>query len=81
MPRYLNSYDTVDNESRLVSLPKNVVTRSYFTHVTVQGDSFASLALNYLNDEQRYWMIAEHNPQIKFPDSINPGTVVRIPLL
>jgi nucleoid-associated protein YgaU len=81
MPRYQTTYDTVDKQSRLVSVPVTTTTRSYFTRTTVQGDTFASLALEHLNDERLYWLIAEYNPQINFPDSINPGTVVRIPLL
>lgn len=80
MSRYSVTYDTFENESRIVSTRSNTVIRSYFTHVSVEGDSFTSLALKYLQDEKQYWVLADYNPQIKFPDFITPGTVLRIPL-
>lgn len=79
--RYSMSYDTVDSEAREVSLRVAKEKKSYVTHVVRGTESFTSLAYRYLNDERLYWYIADHNPQVKYPDLIPPGTIIRIPLV
>lgn len=79
--RYVASYDTLDNEAREVSVRIKKEKKSYVTHVVRGTESFASLAYRYLNDERLYWYIADQNPQVKYPDLIPPGTLVRIPLV
>lgn len=78
--RYYATYYDNGNEARAVS--DRVITKSqpYVTHVVQAKESFASLAGKYLNDERLYWYIADQNPQIRFPDIIPVGTIVRIPL-
>jgi hypothetical protein len=79
--RYSSLFDNdKDNEARTIS--ERVITKSqpYFTHVTESNESFTSLAAKYLNNEKLYWYIADQNPQIRFPDLIPVGTIIRIPL-
>lgn len=78
--RYVPGFYDNGNEARAVA--DRVITKSqpYITHVVQAKESFSSLAGKYLNDERLYWYIADQNPQIKFPDFIPIGTLVRIPL-
>jgi len=78
--RYYTTYYENENEARAVA--DRVITKSqpYVTYVVQAKESFASLASKFLNDERLYWYIADQNPQIKFPDIIPAGTIVRIPL-
>lgn len=79
--RYFNEYyNTNEDEARLVS--ERFVVRSvpYITHVVEAKESFESLANRYFGNEKLYWYIADQNPQIKFPDTIPVGTLVRIPI-
>jgi len=79
--RYSSLFDNdKDNEARTIA--ERVLTKSqpYFTHVTESNESFTSLAAKYLNNEKLYWYIADQNPQIRFPDLIPIGTIIRIPL-
>lgn len=79
--RYSATYYN-DNNEEARAISERLVTKSqpYFTHVTESNESFASLAGKYLNNEKLYWYIADQNPQIRFPDLIPVGTLVRIPL-
>lgn len=43
------------------------------------GDTLQHLAGKYYNDAEKWWVIADANPQIIYPDDIAPGTVLRIP--
>lgn len=52
---------------------------TYNTYVSRQGDTFDLLAARFLNDPERYWEIADINPQVQWPDSIPVGTTIRIP--
>lgn len=78
--RYTPSY--YDNKGEARAISERVITKSqpYITHVVQAKESFASLAGKYLNDEKLYWYIADQNPQVRFPDLIPIGTLVRIPL-
>jgi len=78
--RYSSTY--YDNAGEARAIAERVVTKSqpYITHVVQAKESFVSLAGKYLNDERLYWYIADQNPQVRFPDLIPIGTLVRIPL-
>jgi hypothetical protein len=73
-------YNDSNEEARAIS--ERLITKSqpYITHVVNSNESFSTLAGKYLNNEKLYWYIADQNPQIKFPDLIPIGTLVRIPL-
>ena len=51
----------------------------YTTYLAKSGDTFEKLAHRLYGDFSRYWEIADINPQVKFPDTIPVGTVIRIP--
>lgn len=51
----------------------------YYQYISRQGDTFQVLAARLLNDGNRYWEIADINPQVQWPDAIPTGTVLRIP--
>ncbi len=37
------------------------------------------IASKIFNDPTQYWRVADINPQVKFPDIIPAGTVIRLP--
>ena len=79
--RYFSSFDNnKSNEARTIAVRVLTKSQPYFTHVTESNESFTSLAAKYLNNEKLYWYIADQNPQVRFPDLIPVGTIVRIPL-
>jgi len=79
--RYLPTFDNdFNNEARSISQRMTTKSQPYITHVTKSNESFSSLAAEYLNNEKLYWYIADQNPQIRFPDLIPVGTLIRIPL-
>ena len=51
----------------------------YVAYTSQQGDTFMSLSIRFLNDQTRYWEIADINPQVQWPDRIPVGTSLRIP--
>lgn len=53
---------------------------SYTVYVSSDGDTFDLLAARFLGGSERYWEIAEINPQVQWPTSIPTGTALRIPL-
>lgn len=54
-------------------------TVKYYQYVSRDGDNFELLAAKILGDGKRYWEIADINPQVKWPNGIPVGTVLRIP--
>lgn len=46
----------------------------------VQGDTYQSLADQYLGTAFDWWRIADMNPQIFWPDDLAPGTIIRLPV-
>lgn len=59
---------------------KSTATVNYYQYISQDGDSFESIASKTLGDGFRYWEIADVNPQVRWPDRIPVGTVLRIPL-
>ncbi len=60
---------------------KKLNLKTFTIHTANEGDTFSLLAKKYLGDEYLYWMVADINPQVKFPDSIAIGTQIRIPFV
>jgi hypothetical protein len=54
-------------------------TKEFFPYTWVDGDSLGNLAYTYLGESKYWWKIADINPAITDPFSIEPGTVIRIP--
>ena len=53
---------------------------SYRTYRVKAGDRIDTIAHQAFGDANRWWEIADLNPQIKFPLDLTPGDVLRIPL-
>jgi nucleoid-associated protein YgaU len=45
-----------------------------------QGDTLENIAARILGTTERYWELADLNPQVKFPLDLNTGDTIRIPL-
>lgn len=78
--RYVSTFYNNDDEARAISERLLTKSQPYITHVVQAKESFTSLAGKYLSDERLYWYIADQNPQVRFPDLIPIGTLIRIPL-
>lgn len=44
-----------------------------------EGDRYDSLAAQFLGDPLKWWMIADQNPQVFYPENLQPGAMLRIP--
>lgn len=75
--RYTTKID--EKSQQVVSVLQQSKSVSYSNYVTRDGESFESIATNIYRDPRQYWRVAEINPQIKFPDVIEAGTLIRIP--
>jgi nucleoid-associated protein YgaU len=69
---------TLDASGQTASRSKFVVS-TYEVYIATQGDTFMNLSIRFLNDQSRYWEIADINPQVQWPDQIPVGTLIRIP--
>lgn len=76
--RSSDRYSVSDNNKEALRKPNNNAV-PYITYITRQGDTFDRMSHKLLNDFSRYWEIADLNPHVKFPDQLEPGTVIRIP--
>ena len=52
---------------------------NYTLYRCKSGDTLEIIAARLLGSTERYWEIADINPQIKFPLDLSAGTVIRIP--
>ena len=53
--------------------------QSYFIYEWVETDRLDNLATRFLGDPSQWWVIMDINPEIIDPNTINPGTQIRIP--
>jgi nucleoid-associated protein YgaU len=53
----------------------------YRLYPVVAGERMDTIATSLWDDPELWWQIANLNPQILYPDSIPPGTVLRVPVL
>lgn len=59
--------------------PKDKQIVLYSQYRASQGDSMSNIAARLLGDDRRWWEIADINPQIKYPEDLAPGDIIRIP--
>ena len=52
---------------------------TYEEYTYKEGDRLDNLAMKFYRDPERWWVIAEYNPQVTDPQRIPAGTVLRIP--
>lgn len=82
-------YETVEQltvqDSRLerrlvVEIPRYYPAR--FTsrkHVVSGEERLDQIASRYFGDPEMWWVVAAANPEVLFPENLEPGTVLRIP--
>lgn len=75
--RYTTSKD--ERTGVIVAVRKTKTSTSYDKYTARDGDSFESIAQLIFGDPQQYWRIADINPQVKYPNEIPVGTLIRIP--
>lgn len=54
--------------------------RQYTLYVVREGDTLERIARAHLGTSNRWWEIADMNPQVKYPLNLTVGTVLRLPL-
>jgi nucleoid-associated protein YgaU len=77
--RYTTSTANDVDKTTVIAVRKSTAAVQYVTYTSREGDSFAMLATRLFNDPSQYWRIADINPQIKFPDLLETGSVLRLP--
>ena len=68
-----------DSDGRAVTKRKTRTSKRYATTVTIQGQTFHQIAAKWLGDPKLYWMVADLNPHVPYPDEIPMGTRIRVP--
>ena len=58
---------------------KTLVAVPYFTHRVIEGDTLMNLSARHLRSDRRWWEIADLNPQVKYPEDLVVGNIIRIP--
>jgi nucleoid-associated protein YgaU len=51
----------------------------YNTYTWKEGDRLDQVAMNFYSNPERWWLIAEYNPEVSDHQNIPAGTVLRIP--
>jgi hypothetical protein len=57
----------------------DIGTITYEKYTWKVNDRLYLLAQEYYKNPTSWWIILEHNPEVKDPSNIAPGTVLRIP--
>lgn len=70
---------TLDASGQTASPKTKADAVSYSLHKVVEGDTLMNISARRLGSDLRWWEIADINPQIKFPEDISLGDVLRIP--
>lgn len=55
------------------------VPDSYSVHRVVTGERLDTLASRAYSDAELWWIIADANPELSYPDDLVPGSLIRIP--
>ena len=75
--RYTTAVD--ERTGNVIAVRKSKESTAYDRYTARDGDSFESIAQLTFGDPQQYWRIADINPQVKYPNEIPIGTLIRIP--
>jgi nucleoid-associated protein YgaU len=52
----------------------------YTLYTVREGDTLETISARVLGTTERFWEIADINPQVKFPLDLQAGDVIRIPV-
>ena len=66
-------------DGTIIATRKSTQIEKYSIHSVKFGETMESIAVGVYGDPTLYWRIADMNPQISFPDSLQVGDVLRIP--
>jgi hypothetical protein len=56
----------------------DIGTINYFEYAVIKGDRLDLIAKKFYGDPSVWWFILQKNPQIKDPNNIPVGTVIKI---
>lgn len=73
------SVKTVDGWHPTVFRPNMAITPARGEILSEDGEDFQVLAQRYYGNPELWWIIADANPAVLYPDNVPPGTVLRIP--
>lgn len=73
----ISRYQLDDDGIHASPKPQQLVL--YTLHRVNNGDNLLNIAARLLGDDRRWWEIANINPQVKYPDDLVVGDVIRIP--
>ena len=74
--RYTTSTGT---DGTVIAVPRAKQVEKYSIYTVRSNDTIDSLAVAVYGDPSLYWRIADMNPHIQYPDSLQVGDVLRIP--
>jgi hypothetical protein len=82
--RYVNSPILLVEGSDGVSRPTVyrgavALPRQFLHYQVVLGDRMDVLAYAFFGDPTLWWLIADSNPEVFYPDNLVPGSIIRIP--
>ena len=72
---------TREGEARAIYRPRRGAPETYDFrwYVAKAGDRLDKLAADAYGDPTKWWVIADANPEVFYPDDLNPGDYLRIP--
>lgn len=73
----------VDGVYRATVFPTRSVTEpaTYTVHRVTEGDRLELLAHRAYENAELWWVIADANPELIYPDDLVPGTLLKIPVV
>ena len=77
---FISRYYEVAAEDRYIARRKRSPTVRYRTYVATGYDSFDLLSHRLFGDASKWYLIADLNPHVPFPDTIPVGTELRLPV-
>jgi nucleoid-associated protein YgaU len=70
---------TTANDGTIIAVRKSKNLEKYSLYTVRSNDTMESIAVLTYGDPSLYWRIADMNPQIQYPDSLQIGDTIRIP--
>jgi hypothetical protein len=52
---------------------------SYSFYQVVEGDRMDTLAWRFFSNVNYWWKLADANPEVFYPETLTPGSILRIP--
>jgi hypothetical protein len=63
-------------------VPSSFITgQTFIYHTVVEGERYDTIAATYYSGNSNvWWTIADANPEILYPDELQAGTIIRVPV-